>query len=132
MKETVCSVDLTIKHISQCTLFKSKQCTEVLFFLLRIFLQRKLFFQSTSFERSDSYLFGTEDQDLSKKIKVTHALSNLLTLLHKKAKTALNADAIFEFCPPECRSQCPKISNSITKTYIGLTSMLQGFQKCIA
>ena len=67
MKETVCSVDLTIKHISQCTLFKSKQCTEVLFFLLRIFLQRKLFFQSTSFERSDSYLFGTEDQDLSKK-----------------------------------------------------------------
>ena len=34
-------------------------------------------------------------------------------------------------------SQCPevdfnKISNSIHKTYIGLTSMLQGFQKCIA
>ena len=34
-------------------------------------------------------------------------------------------------------SQCPeinsnKISNTIHKNYIGLTSMLQGFQKCIA
>ena len=25
-----------------------------------------------------------------------------------------------------------KVSNTINKTYIGLTSMLQGFQKCIA
>ena len=35
------------------------------------------------------------------------------------------------------KSQCPeidfnKVSNTIHKTYIGLTSMLQGFQKCIA
>ena len=52
-------------------------------------------------------------------------------------------DFLFESCIAFCAdlshftmflSQCPevnlnKISNSIHKTYIGLTSMLQGFQK---
>ena len=39
--------------------------------------------------------------------------------------------------PKNIYSQCPeinsnKISNIIHKNYLGLTSMLQGFQKCIA
>ena len=67
--------------------------------------------------------------------KISKENLEILTLVKMGYKrNRLNENKFWKF---ENYPQCPeinsnKILNTIHKNYIGLTSMLQGFQKCIA